>query len=152
MVLPAHHYAHYLTASLLIECLCKPHLQDYKAAQKVAAEKEAQFLPKVPPAASPSALAASSTGSTAAAAAAEGSEADIENQALLQEQRLIESRAMDNTITFQEALIEERDHGIQGMWAVCLFEAVPAKQGRPFCEYRLGCHLVAECDSVCVPS
>eukprot|EP00878_Enallax_costatus_P026334 GHUV01028261.1.p1 GENE.GHUV01028261.1~~GHUV01028261.1.p1 ORF type:complete len:258 (+),score=92.36 GHUV01028261.1:367-1140(+) len=85
-------------------------LQDYKAAQRIAAEKEAQFLPKVPPAPTPSALPASTSGASAAAA---GSEADIENQALLQEQRLIEARATDNTIAFQEALIEERDHGIQ---------------------------------------
>eukprot|EP00878_Enallax_costatus_P037012 GHUV01041706.1.p1 GENE.GHUV01041706.1~~GHUV01041706.1.p1 ORF type:complete len:165 (-),score=39.32 GHUV01041706.1:297-791(-) len=86
-------------------------LQDYKAAQRIAAEKEAQFLPKVPPAPTPSALPASTSGASAAAA---GSEADIENQALLQEQRVIEARATDNTIAFQEALIEERDHGIQG--------------------------------------
>lgn len=86
-------------------------VQDYKAAQRIAAEKEAQFLPKVPAAATPSALPASTTGGSEAAA---GSEADIENQALLQEQRLIETRAMDNTVAFQEALIEERDHGIQG--------------------------------------
>lgn len=85
-------------------------LQDYKAANKVAAEKEAQYLPKVPPAAAPSALGASSSSGTAA-----GSEADIESQALLQEQKLIETRAMDNTIAFQEALIEERDHGIAGV-------------------------------------
>lgn len=85
-------------------------VQDYKAAQRIAAEKEAQFLPKVPPTPTPSTLPASSSGAPAAA----GSEADIENQALLQEQRLIEARATDNTIAFQEALIEERDHGIQG--------------------------------------
>lgn len=81
-------------------------LQDYKAAQKVAAEREAQYLPKVP-------LAAAAASSAAAAAAAAGtSEADIESQALLQEQVQQESRAMDNTISFQEALIEERDLGI----------------------------------------
>lgn len=83
-------------------------LQDYKAAQKVAAEREAQYLPKVPPAAA----AAASSAAAAAAAAAGTSEADIESQALLQEQVQQESRAMDNTISFQEALIEERDLGI----------------------------------------
>ncbi|WIA18358.1 hypothetical protein OEZ85_009823 [Tetradesmus obliquus] len=82
-------------------------LQDYKAAQKVAAEREAQYLPKVPLAA-----AAASSAAAAAAAAAGTSEADIESQALLQEQVQQESRAMDNTISFQEALIEERDLGI----------------------------------------
>lgn len=81
-------------------------LQDYKAANKVAAEKEAQYLPKVPPAATPSGASRSS---------ATGRETDIESQALLQEQKLIEARAMDNTIAFQEALIEERDHGIAGV-------------------------------------
>jgi hypothetical protein len=86
-------------------------LQDYKAAQKVAAEREAQYLPKVPPAAA----GASSAAAAAAAAAAGGaSEADIESQALLQEQVQQESRAMENTISFQEALIEERDMGIAG--------------------------------------
>jgi predicted PP-loop superfamily ATPase len=83
-------------------------LQDYKAAQKVAAEREAQYLPKVPPAA------AAASASSAAAAAAGTSEADIESQALLQEQVQQESRAMENTISFQEALIEERDQGIAG--------------------------------------
>lgn len=82
--------------------------QDYKAAQKVAAEKEAQYLPKVPPAPALSAIAASSSG------AAAGTEADIESQALLQQQKLLDSRAMENTVAFQEALIEERDHGIAG--------------------------------------
>jgi hypothetical protein len=88
-------------------------LQDYKATQKIAAEREAQFMPKVPPAAPPRA-AASSSAAAAAAAAAGGSEAEVEAQALLQEQKLQESRALENTIEFQEALIEERDHGIAG--------------------------------------
>lgn len=35
-------------------------------------------------------------------------------QLLLQEQKLQEARALENTIEFQEALIEERDHGIAG--------------------------------------
>lgn len=87
---------------------CCNALQDYKAAQKVAAEREAQYLPKVPPAA------AAASSAAAAAAAAGTSEADIESQALLQEQVQQESRAMDNTISFQEALIEERDLGIAG--------------------------------------
>lgn len=91
-------------------------MQDYKATQKVAAEREAQYMPKVPPAAvlRPGAGSSSMAAAAAAAAAHGGSEADIEAQALLQEQKLQESRAMENTIEFQEALIEERDHGIQG--------------------------------------
>lgn len=85
-------------------------MQDYKAAQKVAAEKEAQYLPKAPPKPTGSVPESSSSSS----AAAGNTEVDLESQALLQEQRLVESRAMDNTIAFQEALIEERDQGIQG--------------------------------------
>jgi syntaxin 7 len=103
------------------------YLQDYKAAQKVAADKEAQFLPKVPTAAAAAAAASKggtgshSTATAAATAAAvdHGStEADIESQALLQEQKLQQARAMENTIAFQEALIEERDHGIAGACGV----------------------------------
>lgn len=90
-------------------------LQDYKATQKIAAEREAQYMPKVPPAAAPRPGASSSSSSAAAAAAARGgSEADMEAEALLQEQKLQQSRALENTIEFQEALIEERDHGIAG--------------------------------------
>jgi len=98
-------------------------LQDYKATQKVAADKEAQYLPKVPPATSSSQQSGGKgKGSTPAAAAADGggsSEPDIESQALLQEQQLLETRAMENTIAFQEALIEERDHGIAGELGCC---------------------------------
>ena len=42
----------------------------------------------------------------------------MEAQALLQEQKLQESRALENTIAFQEALIEERDHGIAGVLVI----------------------------------
>jgi hypothetical protein len=93
-----------------------PILQDYKATQKIAAEREAQYMPKVPPAAAPRPGASSSSSAAAAAAAAAhgGSEADMEAEALLQEQKLQQSRALENTIEFQEALIEERDHGIAG--------------------------------------
>jgi hypothetical protein len=90
-------------------------LQDYKATQKIAAEREAQYMPKVPPAAAPTTRpGATSSSSTAAAAAGSNTEAEMESQALLQEQKLQQARALGNTIEFQEALIEERDHGIQG--------------------------------------
>lgn len=87
-------------------------------------------MPKVPPAAAAAVVAAHAHGggssSAAAAAAAAGgagssSEADIEAQALLQEQKLQESRALANTIEFQEALIEERDQGIAGTVFVCVW-------------------------------
>jgi hypothetical protein len=102
-------YAYVVTLYYVV-CWPWPVLQDYKAAQKVAAEREAQYLPKVPPAAA----GASSAAAAASAAAGGYSEADIESQALLQEQVQQESRAMENTISFQEALIEERDMGIAG--------------------------------------
>src|SRR5689334_21037524 len=69
--------------------------QDYKATQKIAAEREAQYMPKVPPAVLPRAVAGSSA--AAAAAAAGDGESAVEAQALLQEQKLQESRALENT-------------------------------------------------------
>lgn len=72
-------------------CCNTHHVQDYKATQKVAAEREAQYMPKVPPAAAAAARpgVGGSSGKAAAAAAAAaaaggGSEADMEAQALLQ--------------------------------------------------------------------
>jgi hypothetical protein len=63
-------------------------VQDYKATQKVAAEREAQYMPKVPPAAAARPGMGGSSGKAAAAAAAAAaggsSEADMEAQALLQ--------------------------------------------------------------------
>ncbi|KAF8059198.1 SYP22 [Scenedesmus sp. PABB004] len=84
-------------------------LQDYKAAQKVAAEREALYLPRTPPAAP---ARGGGGGGSAAAAAAGGSEADVESQALLAERAQLESAALDGNIAYQEALIEERDQGI----------------------------------------
>jgi hypothetical protein len=90
-------------------------LQDYKATQKIAAEREAQFMPKVPPpAAAPTTRPGATSSSSAAAVADSNTEAAMESQALLQEQKLQQARALGNTIEFQEALIEERDHGIAG--------------------------------------
>jgi hypothetical protein len=102
---------HNVVLRVVFDALPAP--QDYKAAQKVAAEREAQYLPKVPPAA------AGASSAAATAAEAGTSEADIESQALLQEQVQQESRAMENTISFQEALIEERDLGIAGRCRYC---------------------------------
>lgn len=95
-------------------------LQDYKAAQRVAADKEARFLPRAPAAAAVATTATAAAASNAAAAGSSGAEADIESQALLQEQALAERRALDSTVAFQEALIEERDQGIAG--AACVRE------------------------------
>ena len=86
-------------------------MQDYKATQKVAVEKEAMFLPRQPAAAKPSAAAAALAGPSK-------TDADIETQALLQEQQQVETRAWDNAISYNEAIIEERDHSIVGEWKV----------------------------------
>eukprot|EP00877_Chromochloris_zofingiensis_P005278 jgi/Chrzof1/14751/Cz09g14170.t1 len=80
-------------------------LQDYKATQKVAAEKEASSLPRAPPPIKRPAT-------TAAVLENTGVDADIENQALLQQQQQQDARLMDNAISYNEALIEERDQGI----------------------------------------
>lgn len=81
-------------------------LQDYKAAQKVAAEREATSLPRAAP--------QQQAAAAAAAAAGGGREEEVERQALLQAQAMEEARLLDSAMTFNEALIEERDHGIQG--------------------------------------
>jgi syntaxin 7 len=54
--------------------------------------------------------------SAAAAAAGEGGggrEAELERQALLQAKAMEEARLLDNAVSYNEALIEERDHGIR---------------------------------------
>jgi hypothetical protein len=92
----------------------------------VAAEREAQYMPKVPPQSSAAGARGGSSSAAAAAAAAAaagaagggGSEAEVEQRALLQEQKLQETRALENTLAFQEALIEERDQGIAGVLRV----------------------------------
>ncbi len=86
-------------------------LQDYKATQKVAAEREASSLPKAPPVTQQRAAAAAAA---MAASASAGVDADIENQALLQQHQQEQARVMDNAISYNEALIEERDQGIAG--------------------------------------
>jgi hypothetical protein len=85
-------------------------LQDYKAAQKLAAEREATSLPRAP---------AAGAAAAAAVAAAEaggggGREAELERQGLLQQQAMEEARLLGNAMEFNESLIEERDQGIQG--------------------------------------
>ncbi len=78
-------------------------LQDYKGAQKLAAEREATSLPRV------AAGAAAGGGGGSG-----GREAELERQGLLQQQAMEEARLLDSAMTFNETLIEERDHGIQG--------------------------------------
>jgi len=78
-------------------------LQDYKSTQKLAAEREATSLPR----------AQQQAAAAAAAAAGGGREEELERQGLLQQQAMEEARGLDNAMTYNEALIEERDHGIQ---------------------------------------
>lgn len=80
--------------------------QDYKATQKLAAEREAQSLPRAPVAQR------QPTPATATGGGSEAVEANLEQQALLQQQQVAEARQMDNAISYNEALIEERDHNI----------------------------------------
>lgn len=82
-------------------------LLDYKETQKVAVQKEASSLPRQPTPTPSSSAAAAQEPSTSGR-----SDADIESQALLQQQQQVEVRALDNAITFNESLIEERDHSI----------------------------------------
>lgn len=84
-------------------------LQDYKSTQKVAAEREATSLPR----SAPSAAAGAGTAAAAGGGGAGGREAELERQGLVQQQAMEEARLLDNEMTYNEALIEERDHGIQ---------------------------------------
>ena len=88
-------------------------LQDYKAAQKLAAEREANSLPRAPPAAAASAAAASAAAAAAAGGGGSSRDEEIERQGLLQARAMEEARALDGAAALNEALIEERDHGIQ---------------------------------------
>jgi hypothetical protein len=71
---------------------------------------------------------------------------------LLQEQKLQESRALENTIEFQEALIEERDHGIAGegrggsVWPRTLCSPVCRANSLP-----LFAHLTKDCLLLLLP-
>mmetsp|Transcript_5242 Transcript_5242/g.11478 ORF Transcript_5242/g.11478 Transcript_5242/m.11478 type:complete len:273 (-) Transcript_5242:828-1646(-) len=83
-------------------------LQDYKATQKLAADREMASLPRPNPAFQKKQGAGGASGSQ------QGAEADeeYEKQALLQEQKQKQAAVLDNAIAYNEALIEERDHGI----------------------------------------
>jgi len=96
-------------------------LKDYKATQKIAAEREASSLPREAPAPK------QPQASTSAVPGA--SEVDIEAQQLLKEQQLQEARAVDNALAYNEALIEERDLGIAGVCLEVTFATVGALSG-----------------------
>lgn len=87
-------------------------LQDYKSTQKQAADKEAACLPRTPPPPPRPARPAAVAAATTADGEPEHIEVVIERQALLQEQQQADARLLDNSITYNEALIEERDESI----------------------------------------
>eukprot|EP00245_Coleochaete_scutata_P014737 TRINITY_DN636_c0_g1_i1.p1 TRINITY_DN636_c0_g1~~TRINITY_DN636_c0_g1_i1.p1 ORF type:complete len:267 (-),score=58.18 TRINITY_DN636_c0_g1_i1:249-1049(-) len=75
-------------------------MKEFQKAQKAAAEREAAYVPFIPPMLSRS----SPDGE---------SQEDQEKRALLSEQRKHEMIQMDNEVVFNEAVIEERDVGIR---------------------------------------
>ncbi|KAI8471884.1 MAG: hypothetical protein J3K34DRAFT_458129 [Monoraphidium minutum] len=83
-------------------------LQDYKAAQKLAAEREATSLPRAP-----AAPGGGGGGGFGGGGGGGGREEELERQGLLQQQQVQEAAQLDNAMAYNEALIEERDHGIQ---------------------------------------
>lgn len=88
-------------------------LQDYKAVQRVAAEREAASLPKPTPGApSSSSRAMNGTSSSSHVEGEERIEVVVERQALLQAQQRQADAAMESAIAYNEAVIEERDAGI----------------------------------------
>ncbi|KAJ8448414.1 hypothetical protein Cgig2_022042 [Carnegiea gigantea] len=80
-------------------------LKEFQKAQRLAAERETAYVPFVPQAVLPSSYTASEIDIT--------SEKTSEQRALLVETRRQEVLLLDNEITFNEAIIEEREQGIQ---------------------------------------
>ncbi|XP_047338277.1 syntaxin-22-like isoform X2 [Impatiens glandulifera] len=78
-------------------------LKEFQKAQRLAAERETAYSPLVPKAAS-----SSTTTDTY-----ESSDQIQEQRALLMESRRQEVFLLDNEIAFNEAIVEERDQGIQ---------------------------------------
>lgn len=93
-------------------------LQDYKSTQRVCAEREAASLPRQP-ARKPGTGRGGDDGLTAplldgggGGSAAGGGGGDVEAALRQQAQRQAEVAALDQTVAYHEALIEERDAGI----------------------------------------
>lgn len=80
-------------------------LKEFQKVQRIASERETTYVPFVPQAVLPSSYTASE--------AAIGSEKSPEERALLVESRRQEVLLLDNEIVFNEAIIEEREQGIQ---------------------------------------
>lgn len=80
-------------------------LKEFQKAQRLSAERETAYTPFVPQAVLPSSYTASETDVS--------SDRNPEQRALLVESRRQEVLLLDNEIAFNEAIIEERDQGIQ---------------------------------------
>ncbi|GMH09196.1 hypothetical protein Nepgr_011036 [Nepenthes gracilis] len=80
-------------------------LKEFQKAQRLAAEREAAYTPIVPQAVLPSSYIASEMNVSP--------DKTQEQRSLLVEARRQEVLLMDNEITFNEAIIEEREQGIQ---------------------------------------
>ncbi|KAK3434778.1 syntaxin-22 [Eucalyptus grandis] len=80
-------------------------LKEFQKAQRLAAERETAYAPFVPQAVLPSSYTASEIDVS--------SDTSPQQQALLVESRRQEGVLLDNEITFNEAIIEEREQGIQ---------------------------------------
>lgn len=82
-------------------------LREFQSVQRSAAERETSYTPFVPQAVLPSSYTASELNSTEAK--------NQEEQALLVEQRRQEVLLVENVRLFNEALIEEREQGIEAI-------------------------------------
>ncbi|KAI0488409.1 syntaxin-22 [Dendrobium catenatum] len=80
-------------------------LKEFQKAQRLAAERETAYAPFVPQAVLPSSYTASEVDVS--------SEKTLEERALLVESRRQEVLLLDNEIVFNEAIIDEREQGIQ---------------------------------------
>ncbi|KAK2373894.1 Syntaxin-22 [Trifolium repens] len=80
-------------------------LKEFQKAQRLAAERETAYTPFVPQGVQPSSYTVSEAGVS--------SDKSQEQQALLVESRRQEVISLDNEISFNEAIIEEREQGIQ---------------------------------------
>ncbi|XP_004512499.1 syntaxin-22-like [Cicer arietinum] len=80
-------------------------LKEFQKAQRLAAERETAYPPFVPQAVQPSSYTVSEVGDI--------SDKSQEQHALLVESRRQEVISLDNEISFNEAIIEEREQGIQ---------------------------------------
>ncbi|CAL5188468.1 unnamed protein product [Lathyrus oleraceus] len=80
-------------------------LKEFQKAQRLAAERETAYTPFVPQDAQPSSYTVSGVGVS--------SDKSQEQRALLVESKRQEVISLDNEISFNEAIIEEREQGIQ---------------------------------------